>query len=66
MPKKNEQFQRAGSYSYSSGLVLDLIVSTNALMIAAARERRPGIFMNIDNHASQFAPGADRPRSYGI
>jgi hypothetical protein len=56
--KKIDQFVRANSYSYSSGLTLDLINSTNALLILAVRGRVARGNASLHDHASRFAPGA--------
>jgi hypothetical protein len=56
--KKVMQFVRAPSYSYSTGLTLDLIDSANALLIAAAAESSQEIDQGRVAGASRFAPGA--------
>jgi hypothetical protein len=58
MARKTERFKRSDSYSYSTGRVLDLIISANALTRSAAQERQPAVFRNVNNHASRFAPAA--------
>ncbi len=57
MAKKNEQFIRQDTYSYDSGLTLDLINTVRALLSVAPREDQPVTFQS-DNFFSEFVPGA--------
>lgn len=57
-PRKNAQFVRADSYSYSSGLTLDLINSARTLLVGSATEGSERGFQDLENHASHCAPGA--------
>jgi hypothetical protein len=56
--RKNAQFVRADSYSYSSGLTLDLINSARTLLVTSAAEGTENGHRRQENHASRCAPGA--------